>query len=80
MRKEYDFSKLKARKNPYAGRTKKAVGINLSPARAAIFRCRSSKEANPVQPASSAAATCNISAERARVAAACLAESVSARR
>jgi predicted DNA binding CopG/RHH family protein len=30
MRKEYDFSKLKARKNPYAGRAKKPVGINLS--------------------------------------------------
>jgi predicted DNA binding CopG/RHH family protein len=31
MRKEYDFSKLKARKNPYTGKKKKAVGINLSP-------------------------------------------------
>ena len=30
MRKEYDFSKLKELKNPYAGK-KKAVGINLSP-------------------------------------------------
>ena len=30
MRKEYDLSKLKAVKNPYA-RKKKAVGINLSP-------------------------------------------------
>ncbi|HXE34354.1 MAG: antitoxin [Acidobacteria bacterium 13_1_20CM_3_58_11] len=30
MRKEYDFSKLKELKNPYA-RKKKAVGINLSP-------------------------------------------------
>lgn len=30
MKKEYDFSKLKERKNPYAGK-KKAVGINLSP-------------------------------------------------
>ena len=30
MRKEYDFSKLKALRNPYA-RKKKAVGINLSP-------------------------------------------------
>jgi predicted DNA binding CopG/RHH family protein len=29
MRKEYDFSK--ARKNPYAGKIKKGVGINLSP-------------------------------------------------
>ena len=30
MKREYDFSKLKERKNPYA-RKKKAVGINLSP-------------------------------------------------
>ena len=29
MRKAYDFSKLKAMRNPYAGK-KKAVGINLS--------------------------------------------------
>ena len=30
MKKEYDFSKMKEVKNPYAGK-KKAVGINLSP-------------------------------------------------
>jgi len=30
MRKQYDFSKLKAVRNPYA-RKKKAVGINFSP-------------------------------------------------
>ncbi len=30
MKKEYDFAKLKERKNPYVGK-KKAVGINLSP-------------------------------------------------
>ena len=29
MKKEYDFSKMKAIKNPYAAK-KKAVGINLS--------------------------------------------------
>lgn len=29
MKKEYDFSKMKAVKNPYANK-KKAVGINLS--------------------------------------------------
>lgn len=29
MKKEYDFSKMKAVKNPYAAK-KKAVGINLS--------------------------------------------------
>jgi len=31
MKREYDFSKMKEVKNPYAAR-KKAVGINLSPA------------------------------------------------
>lgn len=30
MKKEYDFSKMREVKNPYAGK-KKAVGINLSP-------------------------------------------------
>lgn len=30
MKKEYDFSKMKGRKNPYA-KAKLAVGINLSP-------------------------------------------------
>jgi predicted DNA binding CopG/RHH family protein len=30
MKKEYDFSKMKERKNLYRGK-KKAVGINLSP-------------------------------------------------
>ena len=30
MKKEYDFSKMKELKNPYAGK-KMAVGINLSP-------------------------------------------------
>lgn len=29
MKKEYDFSKMKGKKNPYASK-KKAVGINLS--------------------------------------------------
>ena len=30
MKKEYDFSKMKVMKNPYADK-KKAIGINLSP-------------------------------------------------
>ncbi len=30
MKKEYNFSRMKELKNPYAGK-KKAVGINLSP-------------------------------------------------
>ena len=29
MRKEYDFSKMKGRRNPYAGRLKKPVTIRL---------------------------------------------------
>ncbi len=29
MRKEYDFSKMKSRKNPYAARLKKPVTIRL---------------------------------------------------
>ena len=29
MKKEYDFNKMKAKKNPYA-KSKKAIGINLS--------------------------------------------------
>ncbi len=30
MKKEYDFSKMKKRKNPYAGKLKKPVTIRLS--------------------------------------------------
>lgn len=30
MKKEYDFSKMKARKNPYASKLKKSVTIRLS--------------------------------------------------
>ncbi len=31
MKKEYDFSKLRKRRNPYAGKIKKGIGIKLSP-------------------------------------------------
>ena len=37
MRKEYDFAKLKAVRNPYVN-NKKAVGINLSPKASTISR------------------------------------------
>ena len=37
MKEEYDFSKLKELKNPYA-RKKKAVGSNLSPAVVDYFK------------------------------------------
>lgn len=30
MKKEYDFSKMKSRKNPYASKLKKSVTIRLS--------------------------------------------------
>jgi predicted DNA binding CopG/RHH family protein len=30
MKKEYDFSRMKARKNPYASKLKKSVTIRLS--------------------------------------------------
>jgi predicted DNA binding CopG/RHH family protein len=31
MKKEYDLKKMKEIKNPYKGKIKKSVGINLSP-------------------------------------------------
>lgn len=56
------------------------AGRIFSLERAASFLWRSSKEQNALQPISRAAATCQMSAERARVAAACFAERASARR
>ena len=48
MRKEYDFSKLKAMKNPYAGK-KKAVGINLSPEVVDYFKSLADETGLPYQ-------------------------------
>lgn len=48
MKKEYDFSKMKEVKNPYAGR-KKAVGINLSPEVIDYFKKLSEKAGIPYQ-------------------------------
>jgi predicted DNA binding CopG/RHH family protein len=48
MRKEYDFSKLKELKNPYAGK-KKAVGINLSPEVVDYFKRLAEKTGLPYQ-------------------------------
>ena len=31
MKKEYDFKKMKEISNPYQGKIKKSIGINLSP-------------------------------------------------
>jgi predicted DNA binding CopG/RHH family protein len=49
MKKEYDFSKLKARRNPYAGKKKKAVGINLSPEVLDYFKDLAQKSGIPYQ-------------------------------
>jgi len=48
MKKEYDFSKLKEVKNPYAGK-KKAVGINLSPAVVDYFKGLAEETGLPYQ-------------------------------
>lgn len=48
MKKEYDFSKLKASKNPYA-RKKKAVGINLSPEVLDYFKSLAEQTGLPYQ-------------------------------
>jgi len=48
MKKEYDFSKLKERRNPYAAK-KKAVGINLSPAVVDYFKALAEETGLPYQ-------------------------------
>lgn len=48
MRKEYDFSKMKARKNPYSSK-KKAVGINLSSEVIDYFKSLSKETSIPYQ-------------------------------
>ena len=48
MKKEYDFSKLKKVKNPYASK-KKAVGINLSPQVVDYFKELASEMGLPYQ-------------------------------
>lgn len=48
MKKEYDFSKMKEIKNPYAGK-KKAVGINLSPAVIDYFKGLADETGLPYQ-------------------------------
>jgi predicted DNA binding CopG/RHH family protein len=48
MKKEYDFSKMKVMKNPYAG-MKKAVGINLSPAVIDYFKKMADETGIPYQ-------------------------------
>lgn len=48
MKKEYDFSKMKAVKNPYASK-KKAIGINLSSEVIDYFKGLSKEEGIPYQ-------------------------------
>ncbi len=48
MKKEYDFSKMKELKNPYAGK-KQAVGINLSPAVVDYFKGLADETGLPYQ-------------------------------
>jgi predicted DNA binding CopG/RHH family protein len=48
MKKQYDFSKLKEVKNPYAGK-KKAVGINLSPEVVDYFKKLAAETGLPYQ-------------------------------
>ncbi len=48
MKKEYDFSKMKAKKNPYASK-KKAVGINLSAEVIDYFKGLSKESGIPYQ-------------------------------
>lgn len=48
MKKEYNFSKMKELKNPYAGK-KKAVGINLSPEVIDYFKSLADRTKIPYQ-------------------------------
>lgn len=48
MKKEYNFSELKERKNPYPAK-KKAVGINLSPAVLDYFKALADQTGLPYQ-------------------------------
>jgi hypothetical protein len=48
MRKEYDFTKMKAKKNPFVS-IKKAIGINLSPEVIDYFKGLSKKMRIPYQ-------------------------------
>jgi uncharacterized protein (DUF4415 family) len=49
MRKHYDFSKMKARKNPYAKRLKQPVTIRLDRDTVAYFKAMALKTRLPYQ-------------------------------
>ncbi len=49
MKKEYDFSKMKSRKNPYASKLKKSVTIRLSEDVIEYFKNMSEESGIPYQ-------------------------------
>ena len=49
MKKEYDFSKMKSRKNPYASKLKKSVTIRLSEDVIEYFKEMSEESGIPYQ-------------------------------
>ena len=49
MKKEYDFSKMKSRKNPYAAKLKKPVTIRLSEDVIEYFKKMSKESGIPYQ-------------------------------
>lgn len=49
MRKEYDLSKMKSRKNPYAKRLKRQITLRLDPDVVEYFKAMSSDKGIPYQ-------------------------------
>ena len=49
MKNEYDFSRMKEVPNPYRGKVKKSVGINLSPEVIDYFKAMSDENGVPYQ-------------------------------
>lgn len=49
MKKEYDLSKMKEVPNPYKGKLKKSIGINLSPEVIDYFKNLSKETTMPYQ-------------------------------
>lgn len=49
MRKEYDLSKMKSRRNPYAKRLKKQITLRINPEVIEYFKSMSVKKGIPYQ-------------------------------
>lgn len=49
MKKEYDLSKMKSRKNPYVKKLKKQITLRLDPEVIAYFKAQSEKNGVPYQ-------------------------------